>query len=159
MKLINNILAIKLYWLFPVFTSVYINIHHFDQKVPGITTRWCSESADLNSVFLIRLPLSIIDIPTKFYHHSLTFVKVTSSWVYLPLHVFSILDLWENNSWILHHDNAPSHSAIIIREFFTKNETNNIQQSSNSPDMAPCDFFLFDQKNHYGECVLTAERR
>ena len=122
---------------------------HLDQKVPGITTRWCSESADLNSVFLIRLPLSIIDIPTKFYHHSLTFVKVTPSWVYLPLHVFSILDLWENNSWILHHvkymDNAPSHSAIIIREFLTKNETNNIQQSSNSPDMAPADFFLFDR--------------
>jgi len=35
-------------------------------------------------------------------------------------------DLWANNSWILHHDNAPSHSAIIIREFLTKNETNTI---------------------------------
>ncbi|XP_018046790.1 PREDICTED: histone-lysine N-methyltransferase SETMAR-like [Atta colombica] len=51
-------------------------------------------------------------------------------------------DLWANNSWILHHDNAPSHSAIIIREFLTKNETNTIQQPLNSPDMAPCDFFL-----------------
>ena len=54
-------------------------------------------------------------------------------------------DLWANNSWILHHDNAPSHSAIIIREFLTKNETNIIQQPSNSSDMAPCDFFLFDR--------------
>jgi len=45
----------------------------------------------------------------------------------------------------LHHDNTPSHSAIIIREFLTKNETNTIQQPSNSPDMAPCDFFLFDR--------------
>jgi len=53
------------------------------------------------------------------------------------------LDLGANNSWILHHDNAPSHSAIIIREFLTK--TNTIQQPSNSPDMAPCDFFLFDR--------------
>ena len=53
------------------------------------------------------------------------------------------------NSWILHHDNAPSHSAIIIREFLTKNEMNTIQQPSNSPDMAPCDFFLFESKNHY----------
>ena len=24
-------------------------------------------------------------------------------------------DLWANNSWILHHDNVPSHNAIIIR--------------------------------------------
>jgi len=47
--------------------------------------------------------------------------------------------------WILHHDNASSHSAIIIREFLTKNETNTIQQPSNSPDMAPCDFFLFNR--------------
>jgi len=67
------------------------------------------------------------------------------SWVHLPLHVFSILDLWANNSWILHHDNASSHSAIIIRKFLTKNETNTIQQPSNSPDMAFCDFFLFDR--------------
>jgi len=54
-------------------------------------------------------------------------------------------DLWANNSWILHHDNAPLHSAIIIREFLIKNETNTIQQPSNSPDIAPCDFFLFDR--------------
>jgi len=54
-------------------------------------------------------------------------------------------DLWANNSWILHHDNAPSHSAIIIREFLTKNEMNIIQQPSNSSDIAPCDFFLFDR--------------
>jgi len=54
-------------------------------------------------------------------------------------------DLRANNSWILHHDNALSHSAIIIREFLIKNETNTIQQPSNSPDIAPCDFFLFDR--------------
>jgi len=33
-------------------------------------------------------------------------------------------DLWANISWILHQDNAPSHNAIIIREFLTKNVTN-----------------------------------
>ncbi|KYM86885.1 hypothetical protein ALC53_03808, partial [Atta colombica] len=35
-------------------------------------------------------------------------------------------------------------------EFLTKNETNTIQQP---PYMAPCDFFLFESKNHYGERV------
>ena len=52
-------------------------------------------------------------------------------------------DLWANNSWILHHDNASSHNAIVIREHLAKNETNTIQQIPNSPDLAPCDFFLF----------------
>ena len=32
------------------------------------------------------------------------------------------LDLWANNSWILHHDNAPSHNDIVIREHLAKNE-------------------------------------
>ena len=52
-------------------------------------------------------------------------------------------DLWANSSWILHHDNAPSHNAIVIREHLAKNETNTIQHPPNSPDLAPCDFFLF----------------
>lgn len=52
-------------------------------------------------------------------------------------------DLWKENSWILHHDNAPSHKAIIVNEFLAKNSTNTIEQPPYSPDMAPADFFLF----------------
>lgn len=52
-------------------------------------------------------------------------------------------ELWKENSWILHHDNAPSHKAIIVQEFLTKNSTQVIEQAPYSPDMAPCDFFLF----------------
>ena len=70
-------------------------------------------------------------------------------------------DLWTNNSWILHHDNAPSDSAIIIREFLTKNETNTIQQPIEFIWYGSLRFFSVrsSQKNHYGERVLTAERR
>lgn len=52
-------------------------------------------------------------------------------------------ELWRNNSWILHHDNAPSHTALIICDFLAKNSTTVINQAPYSPDMAPCDFFLF----------------
>jgi len=52
-------------------------------------------------------------------------------------------DLWKDNSWFLHHDNAPSHKAIVVQEFLAKNSTNVIEQAPYSPDMAPCDFFLF----------------
>lgn len=52
-------------------------------------------------------------------------------------------DLWKENSWILHHDNAPSHKAIIVNEFLAKNSTNLIEQPPYSPDLAPADFFLF----------------
>ena len=52
-------------------------------------------------------------------------------------------DLRANNSWILHHDNAPSHNANVIREHLAKNERNTIQQPPNLPDLTPCDFILF----------------
>ena len=52
-------------------------------------------------------------------------------------------DLWEHNSWMLHHDNAPSHTAIIVKEFLAKNSTKVLDQAPYSPDMAPSDFFLF----------------
>ena len=52
-------------------------------------------------------------------------------------------DLWKENSWILHHDNAQSRKAIIVNEFLAKNSTNIIEQPPYSPDMAPADFFLF----------------
>ena len=52
-------------------------------------------------------------------------------------------DLWKENSWILHHDNAPSHKAIIVNEFLAKNSTNIIEKPPYSPDMATADFLLF----------------
>ena len=52
-------------------------------------------------------------------------------------------ELWANNTWILHHDNAPSHTALILREFFAKNSTHVVPQPPYSPDLAPSDFWLF----------------
>ncbi|CAG4987276.1 unnamed protein product [Parnassius apollo] len=53
------------------------------------------------------------------------------------------LKLWADNSWFLHHDNVPSHTALILREFFAKNSTNVIPQPQYSSDLASCDFWLF----------------
>ena len=43
---------------------------------------------------------------------------------------------------IMHYAKAPSHMAIIVNEFLTKNSTNIIEQRPYSPDMAPTNFFL-----------------
>ena len=32
-------------------------------------------------------------------------------------------ELWKNRSWILHHDNAPAHSSLLVRNFLAKNNT------------------------------------
>ena len=52
-------------------------------------------------------------------------------------------DLWKNKNWLLHHDNAPAHTSLLVREFLTKNNTLMMPQPPYSPDLAPCDFFLF----------------
>lgn len=51
--------------------------------------------------------------------------------------------LWRSGEWVLHHDNAPVHSALLIRDYCTKNGMTVIPQPPYSPDLAPADFFLF----------------
>ena len=43
----------------------------------------------------------------------------------------------------MHHDNAPAHTSLLVREFLAKNNTVTMPQHPYSPDIAPCDFFLF----------------
>ena len=52
-------------------------------------------------------------------------------------------ELWEMRLWLLHHDNAPAHNTLGIREFLAKNNIAVLEQPPYSPDQAYCDFFLF----------------
>jgi transposase len=48
--------------------------------------------------------------------------------------------LWRNSSWILHHDNAPAHASLLIRDFLAKHEITVLPQPPYSPDLVPADF-------------------
>lgn len=53
------------------------------------------------------------------------------------------------DTWMLHHDNAPCHTALSITEFLTHKNIPVVPQPPYSPDLSPCDFFLFPRlKNH-----------
>ena len=52
-------------------------------------------------------------------------------------------DLWAAETWQLHHDNAPAHSSHLIQGFLAKHNIPLVRQAPYSPDMAPCDFWLF----------------
>jgi transposase len=43
----------------------------------------------------------------------------------------------------LHHDNAPCHAALNVREFLAKHSILVVPHPPYSPDLAPSDFFLF----------------
>ncbi|UYV80238.1 hypothetical protein LAZ67_18002125 [Cordylochernes scorpioides] len=52
-------------------------------------------------------------------------------------------DLWKNKNWLLHHDNAPAHTSLLVRDLLAKNNTLMMPQPPYSPDLALYDFFLF----------------
>ena len=56
-------------------------------------------------------------------------------------------ELWQDKSWLLHHDNARDHNALIIRQFLAKKNIAGLEQPPYSPDLAPCDCFLFPELN------------
>jgi len=43
----------------------------------------------------------------------------------------------------LHHDNVPAHSAALMHAFLGKRHIAQVCQPPYSPDLAPCDFWLF----------------
>ena len=47
------------------------------------------------------------------------------------------------NSWILHHNNAPAHMALSVREFLATKQITVLEHPVYSPDLAPSDSFLF----------------
>jgi len=51
-------------------------------------------------------------------------------------------ELWPNE-WILHHDNAPVHKALYVKQFLAQNSIAEIEHPLYSPDLAPNDFWLF----------------
>jgi len=49
-------------------------------------------------------------------------------------------DQWRNNTWLLHHDNAPAHASLLTRRFLTDN---NDCGATSSPLAQPCTQRLF----------------
>jgi histone-lysine N-methyltransferase SETMAR len=43
----------------------------------------------------------------------------------------------------LHHDYAPAHDALRVNKFLAKNSITKMDHPPYSPDLAPCDFWLF----------------
>jgi hypothetical protein len=52
-------------------------------------------------------------------------------------------DLWRKQTWLFHHDNTPSHISVLTQQFLAKYNMPVIPHSLYSPDMAPCNIFLF----------------
>jgi len=52
-------------------------------------------------------------------------------------------ELWENQTWMLHHDNSSAHVSLLIRSYLAKHQRSVVFHQSYSPGLAPAHFFLF----------------
>ena len=51
--------------------------------------------------------------------------------------------LFKSGQWHFHQDNAPVHNSILVTDYLTKMGIKTIPQPPYSPDLVPCDFWLF----------------
>ena len=51
--------------------------------------------------------------------------------------------LFKSGRWHFHQDNTPVHNSILFTEYMTKMDIKTVPQPPYSPDLAPCDFWLF----------------
>jgi hypothetical protein len=60
----------------------------------------------------------------------------------------------------LHHDNAPTHTALSMQQFLAKNKMVVVSHHPYSPDHAPCNFFCSHRWSRFwkGGILLNLQR-
>ena len=68
-------------------------------------------------------------------------------------------ELFESGQWHFHQDNAPVHKSILVTDYLTQMGIKTVPHPPYSPDLAPCDFWLFPKlkENLRGNCYSTIE--
>ena len=51
--------------------------------------------------------------------------------------------LFKSGQWHFYQDNAPVHNCILVIDYFTEMGIKTVPRPPYSPDLAPCDFWLF----------------
>jgi hypothetical protein len=54
-------------------------------------------------------------------------------------------ELCREQTWLLQHDNAPSHISVLTQQFLAKYKMAVIPPTHRTPNLAPCDFFLLPE--------------
>lgn len=75
--------------------------------------------------------------------------KANSKW-YRDIFLNNAFIEWKNshkkqgiNKILLHHDNAPIHTSKMVTNFLYQNQVKTLKHPPYSPDLSPCDFWLF----------------
>ena len=53
--------------------------------------------------------------------------------------------LFKSDRWHFHQDNSPVHNSILVTDYLSKMGFKTVPQPPYSPDLGPCDFWLFSK--------------
>ena len=56
---------------------------------------------------------------------------------------FRRLQLWATGAWQLYHHGVPAHASRLMQSSLAKHQITQLTQLPYSPDLAPCNFWLF----------------
>ena len=137
-------------------------IYFYDMQTKQQSSKWIFEDEQLDTIpkqfmavgkrmfaifFTTRGLLESVMLPEK---HTVTAAWYTESC--LPK-VFQAIERLRPKSGVrgmkFHHDNAPAHTARRTKEFLKQSGLEMIEHPPYSPDLAPCDFWLFPTLKRY----------
>jgi histone-lysine N-methyltransferase SETMAR len=106
---------------------------------PTVAKREKSSEKVLYTFFFTKDGI-LLQLPTP---HGRTITGKYYAQSVLPLVVKAFQEKRPDRKLHIHHDNAPAHSSGIVSEFLEENNIAVVPHPPYSPDLAPCDFWLF----------------
>jgi hypothetical protein len=110
-----------------------------------LSMQWTSKSSPRPKTFVCKTMLITFFNKQSVIHNEFVPEGQTVNSVSTLLNLISRVrpQFRAEGSWFLLHDNAPSHSARVVKKFLAKCGVVEISYPPYSPDLAPADFFLF----------------
>jgi hypothetical protein len=68
-------------------------------------------------------------------------------------------ELWDNQTRVLHHDNAPAHASLLIRSYLTKYQTSFVSHPPYSLNLATADIFRKNSVRELHAITDSASRK
>lgn len=130
-------------------------LHHFDPEGKQASTQWKTPGSPTPKKAKVVKSAGKVMVITFFDHLGMVYQHAVPSGttVTAPYYVSVIQTLRQhiakkrpnlrNGGWRLHHDNARPHVAHAVLEYLHQHNINCVPHPPYSPDLAPCDFFLF----------------
>jgi hypothetical protein len=134
--------------------ETWVYVYSVEKKMQS--SQWDGKNLlRLKKAWWVRLNVKVMltgffDIEGVVHHEFLCQGQTVNRWYYLEVlkHLRENVrrkesQLFRNNSWFLHHDNAPAHASLLIRDFLSNTNTTGLPQPPYSRDLALADFCLF----------------